>query len=776
MDYVHLLRKIFMKQLHLILVILLSVNFANPLFANPLAEITGTVVDAKTNEPLSGATIYISDLKATTVSNANGDFLIKNVPLKGKFLIEVRYLGYKTASQLVDLTVNERLKFSLEQSAIESAEVVITGTPFSSNNKTNSLAVVSVNRDKLTQAGGTNLIDAISKVPGISQVTTGGAISKPTIRGLGYNRVLTIVDGAREEAQQWGDEHGVEVDQFSAARIEILKGPASLLYGSDALGGVINIIDDFVPAVGYFNGNFTTNYATNNGLTASSLMLQGNSNGFVYRGRVSYKNAYGFGYAGKTVPNSGFNEINTSGMIGLNKAWGYTHLNLSRFNTNIGLVEEGPDSDGNFTDEDGNILSKSETRTRKLGLPFQNINHYRAALNSNILLGGGQLKSTFAFQKNIRKEFEESEGAPGLHLDLNSLTYDVKYSFANNGHWEPTVGLQGMFQENLNNGDEYLIPDYNSNNIGFFGYLKRNFNKGAVNFGLRYDYKKITGKELNEDGEAIFSAFENSFSNVSGSVGLSYDLAKNLVFRANAGSGFRAPNIAELGANGRHEGTFRYEIGNSNLKQETSLQFDLGLEYTAEHITVGLNGYNNRIYNYIYPGNFNNETTPFTDEEGLTTILPVYRFVQTDANLIGAEASVDFHLIKAIHFENTFSYVKGTNKANGLPLPFIPAASLNNEIRFEPTVKGLGDTFFKIGLTNVFKQSRFDSFETQTNGYTLLDAGVGTSFKVKKGNLKVWVTGQNLSDKLYYNHLSRYKPVGIYNQGRNVSFGISVPL
>lgn len=765
-----------MKKLHLFLVIILAISSVNPANAAKLAEIKGKITDATTNAPLIGATIYISDLKATTVSDANGEFLIKNIPSKGKFLVEARYLGYKTTSKLVDLNNSQTLIFALESSVIESAEVVITGTPFSSNNKTNSLAVISVNREKLAQSAGTNLIDAISKVPGISQITTGGAISKPSIRGLGYNRVLTIVDGAREEGQQWGDEHGVQVDQFSAARVEILKGPASLLYGSDALGGVINIIDDFVPAAGDFNGNFTTNYATNNGLSASSLMLQGNNNGLVYRGRVSYKNAYGFGYAGKTVPNAGFNEINTSGMIGLNRAWGYTHLNLSRFNTNVGLVEEGPDADGNFLDADGNLIGKSEARTRKLGLPYQNINHYRAALNSNILLGGGQLKSTFAFQKNIRKEFEESKDAPGLHLDLNSYTYDVKYSFANKGVWEPTIGVQGMYQNNANLGNEYLIPDYNSNNVGVFGYLKRNFNKGAVNFGLRYDYKNVNGKDLIEDGEQLFSAFENSFSNVSGSVGLAYELAKNLVFRANVGSGFRAPNIAELGANGRHEGTFRYEIGNSSLKQETSLQFDLGLEYTAEKVTFGLNAYSNRIYNYIYPGNFNNETTPFTDEGGLTTILPVYRFVQTDAELVGGEASVDFHFIKALHFENTFSYVKGTNKGDNSALPFIPAASLNNELRFEPAFKGLHGSFIKIGLTNVFRQDRFDSFETQTNGYTLIDAGIGTSLKVKNGKVNLWLTGQNLGDKLYYNHLSRYKAAGIFNQGRNLSFGISLPL
>lgn len=763
-----------MKRIQFIFVLLFVVTFTNSALATIFVEIKGKVTDASTQSPLAGATIYISDLKAFTRSDNDGNFVLRNVPSKGKFLVEVRFIGYKSQSKMVDLGIGETLTFALEPTVIESAEIVITGTPFSTNNKTNSLAVVTVNREKIAQAGGSNLIDAIAKVPGVTQITTGGAISKPSIRGLGYNRVLTIVDGAREEGQQWGDEHGIQVDQFGAARIEILKGPASLLYGSDALGGVINIIDDIVPASGDFNGNFTSNYNTNNGLIGSSLMLQGNNNGFVYRGRVSYKNAYAFGYGKEiTAPNTGFNEANASAMLGLNKTWGYAHLNLSRFNTNVGLAGHGLEAHSLIGIEDDH---DSHARKRSLALPFQNINHYRAALNSNILLGGGQLKTTLAFQKNIRKEFEETKDEPGLNLNLDTYTYDIKYAFANNGTWEPTIGIQGMYQVNTNKGHEFLIPDYNSNNVGIFAYLKRNFAKGTLNAGLRYDFKNINGKDLIENGDQVFTSFNNSFTNVSGSLGFAYQLSPNFTLKGNAGSGFRAPNIAELGANGRHEGTFRYEIGNSKLKQETSLQFDLGLEYTGEKITIGLNAYNNRIYNYIYPSTFNNEVTPFTDEDGLTTILPVYRFVQTNANLIGAEASVDFHLIKSLHFENTFGYVKGTNLATKTPLPFIPAATISNELRFEPNIKGLNDAFIKVGLTNVFKQSRYDSFETQTNGYALLDGGFGAAIKLKNKKMNVWLTGQNLTNKLYVNHLNRYKQVGIFNPGRNISLGFSLPL
>ena len=587
-----------MKQLLLVVFTLFSMSLSAHALAT--ADVKGKITDATTNTPLPGAAIYITDLKAATISDGNGEFIFKDLPSKGKFLIEVRYIGYKTSSQLIDFSAPGTITFAMQPSVLESAEVVVTGTPNSSKSKTNSLAVATVNREMLSRAAGTNLVDAISKVPGVSQVTTGGAISKPSIRGLGYNRVLTMVDGAREEAQQWGDEHGVEADQFAPSRVEVLKGPASLLYGSDALGGVVNLIDDVFPSAGEFNGNFTTSYGTNTGLTASSLMLQGNSDGFVYRGRVSYKNAFGFSYGDKNVPNSGFNEADITATAGLNKTWGYSHLTLSRFSTNIGLVEEGPDVNGDFVDGNGNVITNNEAKNRTLELPFQNINHYRAALNSNILIGGGMMKTTFAFQRNIRKEFADNVNQPGLHLDLNSYSYDLKYSFANAGIWEPTVGIQGLYQTNRNSGDEFLVPDYDSNTVGICGYLKRNFTGGAINGGLRYDYKNMNGMDLISAGIPVFTAFNNNFSNVSGSVGIAYELTKNLVFKGNAGSGFRAPNIAELGANGRHEGTFRYEIGNSALKQETSLQFDASLEYTGEIINIGLNAYNNRIYNYIY--------------------------------------------------------------------------------------------------------------------------------------------------------------------------------
>jgi len=225
----------------IILYLFLLVSFSSA--SAKLVSLEGRVIDGQTKEPLPGALVTIPDLKISVVTTNSGQFEFKNIPEKGKFLVEIRYIGYRTLIQTIDLSLQLPLEFDLFPSIIEAKEVVITGTAFSSDNRKNSTAVSSVSKDQLINRPSGNLIDAIAKIPGVSQVTTGGGISKPVIRGLSYNRVVTLVDGAKQEGQQWGDEHGMEVDQYSAERVEVLRGAASLLYGSDALGGVINVLE-----------------------------------------------------------------------------------------------------------------------------------------------------------------------------------------------------------------------------------------------------------------------------------------------------------------------------------------------------------------------------------------------------------------------------------------------------------------------------------------------------------------------------------------------------
>jgi iron complex outermembrane receptor protein len=767
-----------MKKIHLFIVVLLSAFIFSNTYAVEVAEIKGKITDAQTKTALPGATISIPDLRKSAVADQNGNFILKNAPVRGKFLIQISYIGYKTITQTIDFGKQDPMEFAMEPSVIEGREVVITGSASSSDNRKNSTSVASVSKADLLYRPSTNIIDAISRVPGVSQITTGPSISKPVIRGLSYNRVVTVDNGVKQQGQQWGDEHGIEIDQYSADRIEVLRGPASLMYGSDALGGVINILDALPVPEGTIKGEFLTNYATNNGLTGNSLMLQGNENGFIYKVRGSYKNAYSYKTPTEYVPNSGFNETNFSGQIGLNKNWGYAHLDASSFRNNIGFYEPARNEAGQLVDEDNNIFTDEQNKDRTLAFPKQDVRHYKVALNSNILLGGGSLKATLGYQHNLRRELETSEETPSLFLNSYTYSYDLKYSFKENNGWAPVVGVSGEYIHSVNTtGEEQLIPDFDSQAVGFFGFIKKTWDEDTFNAGARFDYRKMTGKAF--EGDAMFNAFSNKFSHITGALGYTHEFSDALSFKANAGSAFRAPNIAELSSNGVHEGVFRYEVGNTDLKPEQSYQLDASFEYQNQYVSAVFGGFANYIKDYIYY----NTNGDVKDVDGKD--YPVYNFVQDNAFLRGVEASLTLHPVSFIHLENGFSYTKATNRSTKEPLPFIPAAALRNELRFEPKIAGTSHSYLSVGIDNFFKQTRIDSFEQASSGYTLLNAGIGATVKLSKSqDIILNVTGRNLLNKAYYDHLSRFKPgrlsdedptLGIYNQGRSITFGVTLP-
>lgn len=743
-------------------------------FAGAAGSVSGTITDAKTNQNLPGAVITIPQLRLSTISDANGRFSFTSLPSKGRYVIEARYSGYKTQVKTIDLATGGALNFTLDRSIVEIKEVVITGTPITSSNKSNSTSASSVSREELL-APSTNLIDALAKqVPGVSQITTGGAISKPVIRGLSYNRVVTLSNGVKQQGQQWGDEHGIEIDQNQADRVEVLRGAASLLYGSDAIGGVINVLDPLVPSQGKIKGEVLSSYATNNGLSNTSLMLSGNSNGFVWRGRGSYQNAHDFKTPAGYYINSGFNNTSLSGMLGLNKEWGYSHLNFSYFKNNIGFNEAEP----------GDELYTDKATGRKLDFPRQDIRHYKLALNNNFIIGNNTLKLDLGYQKNQRRELESPD--PALFFDLNTFSADAKYYLAEAKGWQPIIGLSTSRESSRNKGYEYLIPEYDQTSIGTFVYIKKSWEKNTFNAGVRYDYVNNDGKQLFVDGNEQFSGFKNQFSNLSGAIGYTHSFNDGLTFKANAGSAFRAPNPAELGSNGAHEGTTRYEIGNPDLKPERSYQADATLDFDADIFSGSIGVYENYITNYIYASAKPGEQITETGEDGNPENFDVYRYGQVNANLYGLEGSLNLHPAEFIHFDNTFSYTHAQNKTFNRPLALIPAGVVHNTLRFEPKVSGLKNFYISLGIDNFFKQDRIDpTFETPAGGYTLLNAGIGATFDLGKQPVRLAISGNNLGNKRYYDALNRLRPgrlaltdptFGVYNPGRNVTFSLYVPL
>lgn len=796
------------------------------LHANSQITLKGRVTDQKTKESLFGVDIFIPELTIGTTTDTSGNYKITNLP-KRKILVRVSYVGYKTIVEPVDLSVTSHKDFIIEESPEQMNEVVVTGTSKATEIRRSPVPVVVLESKEINLNLNTNIIDALTKLPGISEVTTGPNISKPFIRGLGYNRVLTLYDGVRQEGQQWGDEHGIEVDEYAIDKAEIVKGPASLTYGSDGLAGVVNLIPFPSVPTGTIKGNFQGEYQTNNGLFGGSLSLDGNQKGIIWGGRISHKQAkdYQDKYDGR-VYNTAFNETDASLYTGINKQWGFSHLNFSLYDD----LQEIPDGSRDsitrqftkqITEADTlrPVVSKSELNSYKISALHQHVQHYRLYSTSSIYLDGSKIGIILGYQENIRQEFSHPQAleTPGLDLYLHTITYDVKYYLPDLKGWEITPGINGMYQLNSNKGTEFIIPDYRQFDLGLFLLLKKSFEKFEVSAGARYDMRFFTNDQMYVRKDPLtgfdmqvnfpdtigaakqFSAFKHTFSGLSGSAGMTYSIIKNLSLKANIARGFRAPNIAEISANGVHPGTNIYQIGNPDFKPEFSLQGDLGLFYTSRQVIASIEGFYNEISNYI----FNQKVLNHAGKDSVIVKgNETFKFHQAEAVLYGGEASLDIHFFKWMHFENSVSIVYGINKGgNGTKindssryLPFIPPLHTHSELRveFDKGIKHFSSIYALVAMEYYAKQNRVylsDNTETPTPGYTLFDAGIGGDVTKKNSKVvcSIHIAASNIFDIAYQSHLSRLKYFepypnnttgrsGIYDMGRNISIKIIVPI
>jgi len=761
-------------------------------------------MDAKTGELLPGASVYFADDKIGTSADATGKYILADIR-PGHHIIEVSYSGYATLVEHLEILADMERDFKLSPVVVENQGVIVTGVSGATSIRKSPVPVTSIRKAALLQSSSTNIIDALSHVPGVSQLSTGPAISKPFIRGLGYNRVVVVNEGIRQEGQQWGDEHGVEIDELSVGRVEVLKGPASLMYGSDALAGVINFITSTPVAEGTMKGNILSNYQSNNGLMALNGSLAANKKGFNWNIYGTYKSAgdYRNKYDGRVL-NSRFNEKNFGGYIGINKSWGYSHIVFSRFNQRIGMVEgDRDDATGKFILYSGTPLERIATTadhdSRELFVPQQWVQHNKLILDNSFMLKRGRMKLNLGFQENIRQEFGNPEDPQekSLFFDLKTMNYNVQWQLPEMNEWHITTGINGMQQRNKNKGEEYIIPAYSLFDIGGFVYVQRLFSKSTLSGGLRFDNRSLNGKELLDGATVKFPAFTRSFSNISGSAGISLEPSDALTLKLNVARGFRAPSLAELASNGAHEGTNRYEYGNLGLVSETSMQADAGIDLNYDHISFGFSAFYNRMNDFI----FYRKLAAVSGGDSLVNVngdlLTAFRFDQQDAKLAGVEATVDLHPhpLDWLHFEHTLSFVRGRfdDAIDGSDdLPLIPAARLVSELRgdFKKAGKSLHNLYIKLESDKTFSQKHpFTGYDTETAtpGYTLLNAGFGADIMGQKKETicSIHLSVNNVGDIAYQNHLSRLKytdenrvtgRTGVFNTGRNFSVKLNVPL
>ena len=732
------------------IILALILGLSNMIFSQN--SISGIITNAQ-NQPLPGVSVYAPELHKGTTSDENGKYSFTNLP-NGSLHLSFTYIGYTTINKTISKLLKENtLDITLEESILEMDEVIIS-TPFNRLQSQNVMKVEHENIKTLQQKGTSTLIEGLATIPGVSQISTGTSIGKPVIRGLSGNRVLVYSQGVRIENQQFGDEHGLGLNDAGIESVEVIKGPASLLYGSDALGGVLYFNPEKFADAHTFKANFSQKYFTNTQGSNSSIGLKTSTDNWKFLARGSFNTHSDYKIAnGDRVTNSRYNETDFKTGIGYNNSKFSSVLRYNYNKLDIGIPEDG--------------ISEQSSSKNTL-FPRQGIFNHLLSLNNVIFFQNSKLDVDLGYIANDRSEFEDSNEAV-LRMKLKTFNYNAKYHFPKFGKIETIIGVQGMHQTNDNLGEEFLIPNATTNDFGVFGTANYEWNNNVLQAGLRFDNRNITSERHGTEGEeGYFESLNKSFDSFNASLGYKTNFTEDFTLRLNIATGFRAPNLAELTSNGVHEGTNRYEIGNNNLKTEQNIQTDLNLEYKNSHFEFFVNGFYNHINNYIYTA----PTGEILDNN------EVFAYTQDNAKLFGGEIGLHLHPhpLDWLHVETSFETVTG-RKENNDYLPLIPANNWNNTIRTEFNIKNwFKEGYASLNISSTFDQKKVSGFETASKGYTLVNLGFGGTIKLGKTAFDVNLNGNNLFDKNYIAHLSRLKTDEIPNIGRNIVLGVNFNL
>ena len=717
-------------------------------------NITGKITDSK-NTPLLGVDVYAPELHIGTTTDLDGNYELKNLP-HGEIHIVFSYFGFSSVEKTFDLHQNLIDINVILQESVFNIDEVIVSTPFNRLQSKNVMKVESAKIKDLQKKGAATLIEGIATIAGVSQISTGTSIGKPVIRGLSGNRVLVYAQGVRLENQQFGGEHGLGLNEAGVESVEVIKGPASLLYGSDALGGVLYFNPERFASENTFRGDFSQRFYSNTLGSSTTIGFKNSLEKWKFLMRGAYDSHADYKIPNKDrVTNTRYNEIN------FNAAIGFSDKNISsefRYNinqSNIGLTEGIGEQTNNRTPE----------------LPYQKIKTHILSLHNHIFFDRSKLDINLGYIYNDRSEFEGDKNTAALKMKLKTFSYDAKYHFPKTELLSVIVGVQGMHQTNKNLGEEILIPDATTNDLGILATGIIDFKKSSLQAGLRFDTRNIS-TEYHEiiDGNdiKIFEALNKSYQNFTASLGYKFNITQDIITRINLATGYRAPNLAELNSNGIHEGTNRFEIGNPNLKSEQNFQTDVSIEYKKEHFEFFVNGFYNRLNDYI----FISPTGQIIDNAD------VYEYIQDDAKLYGGE--VGFHLhphpLDWLHFDSSFEMVIGKQNT-GDYLPLIPANKWNNTLRGEFEIKDWWQQgFATLNVASSSEQNNMSPFETVTPAYTLVNLGIGGTVHINSFKFDLNANLNNAFDKNYISHLSRLKADNIPNIGRNFILGVSFDL
>ncbi|MRH99504.1 TonB-dependent receptor [Kriegella sp. EG-1] len=776
-------------------------SLCSTVFAQDSFQIKGVVIHAKDLSPAVGATIVGEKLHS--VSSDAGVFTLNNVT-QGTYSFTVSHIGCKP--QTISVTVGpnmKEIKVYLNEAATVLEEVKVNGKTKRREVMETPMVTHTVSEEFLKSNRENSLMQTLSKIARVSTINIGSGQSKPVIRGLGFNRVAVVQNGIKHEAQQWGNDHGLEIDQHGIENIQIIKGPASLLYGSDAIAGVVNIQPNKIPLPNTFGGEVNILGESNNNLLGVSAGISTRKDKWFYRSRLTYRD-----YGDYKVPANRINYENYVFELDDNNLRN-TAGNEADASLSIGYVAEGFKTETVFS----NVNAKNgffanahglEVRTssidydssnRDVDLPFHKVNHFKITNNTTISAGEHNLHLDFGYQNNNREE--HSEPVPHGYMPTppntkerlfikNTYSLNFRDNFKPSDQHGMVVGLNAEYQNNNIGGWGFLIPEYNRFTAGVFAYDQFEVNSNFhILAGLRYDLGRVATKAYydwypstvnNEDGSTSYIKLQRSknktlnFGSLSAALGLSY-IDNKTSYKINIGRSFRMPLANELASDGVNYHMYRYEKGNLDLDPEISYQLDVAVDYTAKTFSIGVSPFVNIFQNFIYL----NPTSSYYET------IQIYEYTQAEVFRVGGELNASTTLTKNLQLDASVEYVyseQTSGPKKGFTLPFSPPLSglLSSRYQFNNFL------FFKkpqliADYRITAAQESIVPPEEKTEGYQVLNMSFLSEMDLFKNSLplEMRVKLNNVFDTKYFNHTSFYRLIDVPELGRNISLSVTVP-
>lgn len=637
-----------------------------------------------------------------------------------------------------------------------------------------------------------SLMQSLSNIPGVKAMNIGSGESKPAIRGLGFNRMVVTENGIKHEGQQWGEDHGLEIDQFDIDKIEVIKGPAALLYGSDAIGGVINLYSNYLP-INNFEGKVDFIGRSNNESLGLSAKLAGRTGHFYYKTHFTH-----IDYADFKVPADSIQYYsyyirlkdrslrNTAGReTDGSLAMGYLG---NRFRSELRVSDINSKS-GFFADAHGLEVRLSKidynSSRRDIDLPYHSVNHLKIVNHSALDLEKWHLFSDISYQNNVRTECSEpvSHGYMPIPPDSLERSFNKHTCSLNMGartsivrDHEINAGLNYEFQKNRRGGWGFIIPDFEVSSFGIYAFDRYSIHPGLVlNGGLRFDgistaiHQYSDWFKTPDNGIKVNKVraedLKRHFNSITWSIGINY-ADGDWVLKGNIGKGFRAPIAKELGTDGINYHIFRYEKGNPALNAEKSYQFDAGIRWDNDRFYAEIDPFVNYFPDYIYlnPGS------------GYTEGLQTYCYTQSEVFRWGFEFQTGYRIIRNLEavLQGEYLYsVQLSGDKKGYTLPFSPPWSGSLRLKYTiPFPKG--DAVASVSGKLVGAQRNIVPPELPTEGYGTVDLSLGKTFNLKGCVMRLNILCNNILNKKYYDHTSYYRLIDIPQPGRNLTMLIGV--